>query len=274
MQGEPPRAHSSCASFRPLPHSARAPLTTMAMSMLRYPAFAILCTDIQQPRPAKKAKQAHPTQQRQATPPPIPPQPQQQPQQPVAGPAFPNPALAHLYAPQQLPNPAPPAPPTPVHEPRTAVSPRSAARQAALARAANRSPSPAPAAPAAPAPAPVPAPAAAAAAPAPTPAPAPVVDLERAESEVLLSHCPKCDLPLSTGSAADSEAHLRQCLDAGGATVHECPVCACAMDGWDEATQARHVDACCRGEGGAARGGTRDHVGASGRGLLLRSFAA
>ncbi|GAA6050583.1 hypothetical protein JCM3770_001473 [Rhodotorula araucariae] len=188
---------------------------------------------------------------------PAPPSPPPAAHQPVAGPAYPNPFLAQLYAQlQEHHQHAAPAP-APAPAPTTAdASPRNAAAQAALKRVRDpRSPSP----PRAPPPPPAPA--------TPAPAPAPMDAHVDAAAAPLpdrgggLSHCPKCDIALSGLGGADAEEeHLRQCLDAGGATVHECPVCSARMDGWDEGTAARHVDECCEGATRGGARGAREHV--------------
>ncbi|BGP50037.1 hypothetical protein JCM10450v2_005945 [Rhodotorula kratochvilovae] len=156
-----------------------------------------------------------------AAPHPTPPSPQHPPHQPVAGPAYPNPHLAHLHAQQQHPAPAPAPAPAAAAAAAAALnsSPRDAAAQAALKRARDpRSPSP-------PRGAPPPPPAAPVVAPAPAPV-AVAVHAEAPLQEGALSHCPKCDLALGAlGSAEAEEEHLRQCLDAGGATVQEFFIC-------------------------------------------------
>ncbi|TNY18118.1 hypothetical protein DMC30DRAFT_419139 [Rhodotorula diobovata] len=188
------------------------------------------------------------------------------PHHPVAGPAYPNPILAAHYAAQaQAQDQAPVAAAAGAAAPDT---PRSAAAQAALKRARDaRSPSPparaappppavaaaaaaAPPPPPPPQPAPAPAPAPASppapAAPAPGPAPAPAPAPADADDPPL-SRCPKCSLLFSSlpcPSPAAEEAHLRQCLDAGGATVSECPVCGAGLEGLGEDEAARHVDEC------------------------------
>ena len=197
---------------------------------------------------------------------------------PVAGPAYPNPHLAHLYAAQ--PGPAPPQPQN-EQEQGGAPSPRAQAAQAALKRA-RRASSPegeTPAqrrvragedalvafgfsppgarAPLAPAPAPAPAPALAhAPVIAAAPPAAPIQD------DHALSRCPKCDLAFVSADASTVEVHLRACLDAGGATVCECPVCGAGLDGLGDAEQAVHVGACCEGAMSGRGGGAREHVGA------------
>lgn len=207
------------------------------------------------------------------------------PHHPVAGPAYPNPILAAHYAAQaQAQDQAPVAAAAGAAAPDT---PRSAAAQAALKRARDaRSPSPparaappppavaaaaaaAPPPPPPPQPAPAPAPAPASppapAAPAPGPAPAPAPAPADADDPPL-SRCPKCSLLFSSlpcPSPAAEEAHLRQCLDAGGATVSECPVCGAGLEGLGEDEAARHVDECCEGATRGVGRAAREHVGAS-----------
>ncbi|BGP33814.1 hypothetical protein JCM10296v2_005619 [Rhodotorula toruloides] len=204
--------------------------------------------------------------------------------QPVAGPAYPNPALAHLYAPNQLPHHANNQPATPVAAGQKRARRDSAdategeardARQAAAAAALRRADPLAPvnrvagaaatppapplpaAAPAPPAPAPPP-PAQPAAQPAPPPL-APLAPLAREDSQLFAS-CPKCAFPLLDLSPSEAETHLRSCLDSSGATVTECPVCGMLMDGFAEREVEKHVDDCCKGVGGSGSKAAREHV--------------
>ncbi|GAA5907632.1 hypothetical protein JCM8208_000024 [Rhodotorula glutinis] len=197
---------------------------------------------------------------------------------PVAGPAYPNPHLAHLYGAQPQPG-QPQQGDAQGDEP----SPRALAAQAALKRA-RRDPSPEDATPVAqrraparvlgavigagwdrgfedltppaaapPAPAPAPAPVVVAAPQSPPP-PAPLHD------DHALSRCPKCDLAFVSADPTAVEVHLRACLDAGGATVCECPVCGQGLGDMGEEEQARHVGECCEGAMSGGGGGAREHV--------------
>ncbi|GAA5935732.1 hypothetical protein JCM3775_003393 [Rhodotorula graminis] len=203
------------------------------------------------------------------------------PHAPVAGPAYPNPHLAHLHG-------AAAAAPGQGQGQGDASSPRAQAAQAALKRArraSSREPSPdaTPAAQrrapfgvgagwgvvfddddspraAAPALAPAPVDDAAPHVAAPAPAPPPAVAAAEEEDDLALSRCPKCDAGFVSGDPHAIEVHLRQCLDAGGATVSECPVCSAALDGLSDEDQVRHVGACCEGATSGHGGGARDHV--------------
>uniref|UniRef100_A0A0K3CRR5 RING-type E3 ubiquitin transferase n=1 Tax=Rhodotorula toruloides TaxID=5286 RepID=A0A0K3CRR5_RHOTO len=173
--------------------------------------------------------------------------PAAQPAQPVAGPAYPNPALAHLYAPNQLPNHANNQPATPAAAGQKRVRRDSAdategeardARQAAAAAALRRAD-----------------PLAAEL----FPTPRPLAPLAREDSQLFAS-CPKCAFPLLDLSPSEAETHLRSCLDSSGATVTECPVCGMRMDGFTEREVEKHVDDCCKGVGGSGSKAAREHV--------------
>ncbi|GAA5916931.1 hypothetical protein JCM5296_003951 [Sporobolomyces johnsonii] len=117
-----------------------------------------------------------------------------------------------------------------------------------------------------PAPAPYSAPAAAAPprAPLPVQVAPPAAAAAALDDSPHLTSCPKCSLPLAPLSESAATAHMRQCLDGDGATVHECPVCEMSLVGWSREKGEQHVDECCRGGGGTSGGGNgrgkREHI--------------
>jgi hypothetical protein len=72
-----------------------------------------------------------------------------------------------------------------------------------------------------------------------------------------LTHCPTCDLPLTTLSSSRATDHLRQCLDGAGGTVMQCPVCELNLANLTAPDREMHVDACCNGGVGTDKGKER-----------------
>ncbi|ORY88520.1 hypothetical protein BCR35DRAFT_330054 [Leucosporidium creatinivorum] len=72
-----------------------------------------------------------------------------------------------------------------------------------------------------------------------------------------LTHCPTCDLPLTTLSSSAATDHLRQCLDGAGGTVMQCPVCELELGNLGATEREMHVDACCNGGVGTDKGKER-----------------